>query len=214
MARPRRQPPLWPRPQRQQQQQGPSHPHPPPPPPPSQPLPPPGRRPLRPCPPSPPQGPAAPASPRKPLQSQQRTRKGISRPWSFSSAPAPGDHHPSSCCPGPLRLPSLSPFPWTDRARAAGGPPRAGAQRVSQGPGQARACCLWRHRLSVCSSVFLAISPCLPSTIGNHGEATWRCRDGGARRGSGWGPYVGRPWPFVILSLVPWPRPSSQTTAL
>lgn len=66
----------------------------------------------------------------------------------------------------------------------------------------------------MCSSVFLAISPCQPSTIGNHGEADMALPRWGARRGSGWGPFVGCPRPSIILSLVPRPRSSSQTAAL
>lgn len=60
---------------------------------------------------------------------------------------------------------------------------------------------------SVCSSVFLAISPRQPSTIGNHGEADVALPRGWARRGRGRGPTEGRPRPSVILSLDPPPTP-------
>lgn len=62
---------------------------------------------------------------------------------------------------------------------------------------------MWRRRLSVCSSVFLAISPCQPSAIGNHGEADVALPRLGARRGERPGPLCGMP--TAIHHLVPCP---------
>uniref|UniRef100_A0AC11EMZ8 CLPTM1 regulator of GABA type A receptor forward trafficking n=1 Tax=Ovis aries TaxID=9940 RepID=A0AC11EMZ8_SHEEP len=93
----------------------------------------------------------------------------------------------------------------TAAAPVAEAPPAAGA--LSPAPSPARARHLWRRRPSVCSSVFLAITPRQPSTIGNHGEADVALPRGWARRGRGRGPTEGCPRPSVILSLDPPPTP-------
>lgn len=195
MERPLQQLPPW---QRPRQQQGPSHPHP------LLPLPRPlpllGRRPLRPYLPSPPRGPALPPSPRKSLQSQQRTRKGINCSWSSPSALAPGDHLP--CRPGLLT--SLPVALSLDRSGWGGG-------RHPLGPGPSVWCGGWGRSghvvcggaicLSVCSCA-LAILPCQPSTIGNHGEADAAL----PRGGPGWGEARALcGMPAAIHRLVPHP---------
>lgn len=145
-------------------------------------------------------GPALPASPRKPLQSQQRTRKRISH-CSPPSLLLVTDH---THLPGPsLTLPVAL---FLDRSGRGGRRPQGQGPVCEMGPGRpGLAVCMWRHRpsscLSVCFCVFADISPCQPSTIGNHDEANMAPRVGQAGKGPGL--LYGMPVVLHHLVLIP-----------